>query len=70
VFGGTTEVVIEGLIAATGLLLMPAFYLMLAGVVGLVAVYFLRESNARPLPGSAPAAGSDDEARELAKASP
>ncbi|MDQ4119452.1 MAG: MFS transporter [Actinomycetota bacterium] len=69
VFGGTTELVIEGLIAATGLLVMPAFYLMLAGVVGLVAVYFLRESNARPLPGSDPAASSDEEAREMVRSS-
>ncbi|WP_231849986.1 proline/betaine transporter [Saccharopolyspora erythraea] len=66
VFGGTSELIVEGLIAATGLLITPAFYLMAAGTVGAVAVYFLRESAARPLPGSNPAAMSDEEARELA----
>lgn len=65
-FGGTSELIVEGLIAATGLLIMPAFYLMAAGIVGAVAVYFLKEPATRPLPGSNPAATSDEEARALA----
>lgn len=52
--------------SSTGLLLMPAFYLIAAGLVGLVAVRYLSESKAQPLPGSGPAAGTDSEARELA----
>jgi MFS transporter, MHS family, proline/betaine transporter len=67
-FGGTTSVIVEGLIAATGVLVMPAAYLALAGVVGLVAVRYLHDSVGQPLPGSDPAASSDDEARELARA--
>ena len=68
VFGGTTSVIVEGLIALTGVLVMPAVYLMLAAVVGLVAVRYLREPGSQPLPGSNPAATSDEEARELAAA--
>ena len=66
-FGGTTSVIVEGLIALTGVLVMPAVYLALAGVVGLVAVRYLHDPVGQPLPGSDPAATSDDEARELAR---
>ncbi len=68
-FGGTTSVIVQGLISLTGWLTMPAVYLTFAGIVGAVAVYYLPDSNARPLPGSHPAATSDEEARELAAAS-
>jgi MHS family proline/betaine transporter-like MFS transporter len=64
-FGGTTSVVIQGLISATGNLEWPAYYLMAAGVVGAIAIFSTRESNARPLPGSHPSAANDEEAREL-----
>jgi MHS family proline/betaine transporter-like MFS transporter len=67
-FGGTTSVIVEGLIAATGVLVMPAVYLILAGIVGLIAVRALRDPVGQPLPGSNPAAASDEEARELAGA--
>jgi MHS family proline/betaine transporter-like MFS transporter len=64
-FGGTTSVVIQGLISATGNLEWPAYYLMAAGVIGAIAIFSTRESNARPLPGSHPSAANDEEAREL-----
>jgi MHS family proline/betaine transporter-like MFS transporter len=67
-FGGTSSVIIQGLISLTGWLTVPAAYLTFAGIVGAVAVWAMPESNARPLPGSRPAAASDDEARELAGA--
>ena len=67
-FGGTTSVVIQGLISATGNLEEPAFYLVAAGVIGSIAIYCTRESNARPMPGSSPAAANDEEARELVAA--
>ena len=67
-FGGTTSVVIQGLISATGNLEWPAFYLMGAGVVGAVAILCTRESNARPLPDANPSAASEEEARELVSA--
>lgn len=65
-FGGTTPLVTEALVAATGNDLMPAYYLMMAGAVGVATVAFLREPAGRPLPGSAPAVASEQEADELA----
>ncbi len=61
-FGGTTSTVMEALISATGNLMWPAFYLMLAGAVGLVALHFLPETNGRPMWGSNPAAETEEEA--------
>ncbi|MFG3131855.1 glycine betaine/L-proline transporter ProP [Streptomyces tendae] len=54
-FGGTTPLVVTALIGATGDMMMPAYYMMAAAVVGGVAVWFMTESAGRPLPGSAPA---------------
>ncbi len=68
-FGGTTPLVAEALVSGTGNNLMPAYYLMLAGAVGVATVVFLREPAGKPLPGSAPAAASEQEADELAKQS-
>ncbi|MFE2355330.1 glycine betaine/L-proline transporter ProP [Streptomyces parvulus] len=55
-FGGTTPLVVTALIGATGDMMMPAYYMMAAAVVGGVAVWFITESAGKPLPGSAPAA--------------
>ncbi|MBA8824130.1 MHS family proline/betaine transporter-like MFS transporter [Saccharopolyspora lacisalsi] len=66
VFGGTTPLIAAALVATTGSELMPAFLLVGAGVIGAVAVYFTRESAGRPMPGSAPSAANDTEAREIA----
>jgi MHS family proline/betaine transporter-like MFS transporter len=68
-FGGTSSVIVQGLISLTGWLTVPAAYLTFAGLVGAVAVWFMPETNGRPLPGSKPAAASDEEARELAESS-
>lgn len=64
-FGGTTPLVMQGLISATGHDYWPAWYLMAAGLVGAVAVYFSRETANKPLWGSAPAVATEAEAREL-----
>jgi MHS family proline/betaine transporter-like MFS transporter len=53
-FGGTTPLVVTALIGATGNMMMPAYYMMAAAVVGGVAVWRMTESAGRPLPGSAP----------------
>ncbi|MDQ0786739.1 glycine betaine/L-proline transporter ProP [Streptomyces sp. B3I8] len=53
-FGGTTPLVVTALIGATGNVMMPAYYMMAAAVVGGAAVWFMRESAGRPLPGSRP----------------
>ncbi|MFF2507029.1 glycine betaine/L-proline transporter ProP [Streptomyces sp. NPDC058067] len=59
-FGGTTPLVVTALVGATGNLMMPAYYMMAAAVVGGVAVWFMTESARRPLPGSPPAVESGD----------
>ncbi len=50
---------------ATGNDLVPAAYLMATSLVGAVAVFFMRESARRPLPGAMPSVGSEEDAREL-----
>ncbi|MEU5755794.1 MFS transporter [Streptomyces sp. NPDC047829] len=64
-FGGTTPLLTEALVSVTGNDLVPAFYLMVAGVIGLVTVRFLPESAQVPLNGSQPMVGSRQERREL-----
>ncbi|WP_044378414.1 MFS transporter [Streptomyces cyaneogriseus] len=68
-FGGTTPLVTEALVDATGNDLVPAFYLMAAGLIGLVTVRFLPESAQVPLNGSQPMVGSRQELRDLIKTS-
>ncbi len=64
-FGGTTPLFTEALVNATGNDLVPAYYLMVAGVIGLVTVKFLPESAQVPLHGSQPMVGSRSEQQEL-----
>ncbi|MGP3534791.1 MFS transporter [Microbacterium sp. RD1] len=59
-FGGTTPLIVTALIAATGNNLMPAYWMMFAAVVGIVALWRITESAGRPLPGS-PAMRTTDE---------
>ncbi|WP_430297254.1 MFS transporter [Sinomonas sp. B1-1] len=65
IFGGTTPFIIDALIQATGNDMMPAYYLMATSVVGAVAIWFLRESAQRPLPGSLPSVDTEAEARDV-----
>ncbi|MGV9247028.1 glycine betaine/L-proline transporter ProP [Streptomyces sp. NPDC003710] len=53
-FGGTTPLVVTALIGVTGNMMMPAYYMMAAAVIGGASVWFMAESAGRPLPGSAP----------------
>ncbi|WP_028937159.1 MFS transporter [Pseudonocardia spinosispora] len=64
-FGGTTAIVVSGLVLATGDLNWPGYYLIAAGVIGVVCAYLLKESNGRPLEGAQPAVATEEEAREL-----
>ncbi|MYR59456.1 glycine betaine/L-proline transporter ProP [Streptomyces sp. SID625] len=57
-FGGTTPLVVTALIGATGNMMMPAYYMMAASLIGGVAVWFMTESAGRPLPGSPPSVES------------
>jgi MHS family proline/betaine transporter-like MFS transporter len=68
-FGGTTPLVTEALINVTGDDMMPAYYLIVAGVIGLVTVKFLPESAQVPLHGSRPMVGSTEERGELIRTS-
>ncbi|QCU78974.1 MFS transporter [Citricoccus sp. SGAir0253] len=52
VFGGTAPLANEALIDATGNPLVPAFYMMAACVVGLVAVWFMKETVGASLRGT------------------
>lgn len=65
IFGGTTPFIVAALITATDDDMMPAYYLMGTSVIGAVAIYFLKESAQRPLPGSMPSVDTQAEAREL-----
>lgn len=65
IFGGTTPFIIEGLINLTKDDMMPAYYLMATSAIGAVAIFFLRESAQKPLPGSMPSVDTMEEAREL-----
>lgn len=49
IFGGTAPMIGSGLISLTGDPLMPAYYMMLACIVGLVALHFMPETAGRSL---------------------
>lgn len=60
-FGGTAPLVNDAAVGATGNVLFPAFYMMGACVVGMVALVFVKETagcslRGRDIPGYAPAA--------------
>ncbi|MFI8003421.1 glycine betaine/L-proline transporter ProP [Streptomyces sp. NPDC086010] len=65
VFGGTTPLFASALVEATGNDMVPAYYLMVAGVVGLVATFFLHETAGKPLRGSGPMVETAEQARVL-----
>ncbi|ADD44580.1 MFS transporter [Stackebrandtia nassauensis] len=64
-FGGTTPLVTEALVAWSGDLMVPAYYLMAAGAIGLIAIAYLPETAGLPLAGAQPQVVSSGEAREL-----
>jgi MFS transporter, MHS family, proline/betaine transporter len=64
-FAGTTSVVVGALVSATGDLNWPAYYLIIAGLIGCASVWAITDPNGRRMWGSAPAAESHEEAEEL-----
>ncbi|MFF5563548.1 glycine betaine/L-proline transporter ProP [Streptomyces sp. NPDC012623] len=64
-FGGTTPLFASGLVELTGDDLVPAYYLMVAGVIGFVATLFLHETAGKPLSGSGPMVENEEQARRL-----
>jgi MHS family proline/betaine transporter-like MFS transporter len=67
-FGGTTPLVTAWLVDTSGDLLMPAYYLMGAAVIGIASVLALAETARQPLKGSPPAVATRREAHQLARA--
>lgn len=64
-FGGTTPVVMTALINATGDAKWPGYYLMAAGTIAAITLFFVQESANRPLIGSPPTVETMAEARAL-----
>lgn len=64
-FGGTTPLVTAWLVDKTGMLTMPAYYLMGASVIGIISVLALHETAKKPLKGSPPAVASHSEAQAV-----
>ncbi|MFH8988864.1 glycine betaine/L-proline transporter ProP [Streptomyces sp. NPDC017940] len=64
-FGGTTPLFASFLVERTGNTLIPGYYLMVAGVIGLVSTFFLHETAGQPLRGSGPMVETQGEAREV-----
>ncbi|MGV0624636.1 MFS transporter [Mycolicibacter minnesotensis] len=67
-FGGTTPLVAESLVSGTGNVMVPAYLLMGAGVIGAITVWFTPETAGRRLPGSGPSVATEQEAEAIADA--
>ena len=65
VFGGPAALIMESLVKLTGNSLVPAYWLIATSSAAFVAIFKLRETARRPLPGSMPAVASREEAAEL-----
>jgi MFS transporter, MHS family, proline/betaine transporter len=64
--GGSTPLIAQALVSGTGDVMVPAYMLIFAGLVGAVTLPFMPEVAGKRLPGSAPAVESQQEAREMA----
>lgn len=65
IVAGLTPTVAAWLVEATENIYMPAYYLMIAALVGLVTTLFLKETANRPLYGDTPNASSRKEAKAI-----
>jgi MFS transporter, MHS family, proline/betaine transporter len=63
--GGTTPLIAQALVSGTGNLMVPAYMLIVAGLVGAVTLVFTPEVAGKRLPGSPPMVATEQEAREL-----
>ena len=64
-FAGTTSLVVGTLVGVTGDLNWPAYYLIIAGLIGIISIWFLQEPNGRRMWSSPPSAASREEAEQL-----
>lgn len=67
-FGGTAPAINEGLVESTGDLLIPAYSMMIASVIGLVALYFVIETKGMSIKGREIPGLAEHKARLAAKA--
>lgn len=65
VIAGLTPTITAALVETTQNLMMPAYYLMVCGVFGVITAIFLKETANKPLVGGIPMATSEEEAVEL-----
>ncbi len=65
IVAGLTPTVAAWLVERTDNLMVPAYYLMFASVIGLITALFLPETANRPLRGDTPTASNRKEAKEL-----
>jgi len=61
---GLTPTLAAWLVETTSNLYMPAYYLMVVAVIGLITGLFMKETANKPLKGATPAASDMEEARE------
>jgi MHS family proline/betaine transporter-like MFS transporter len=59
-FAGTAPTIIEAAVTTTGNLDWPGYYLVAAGVIGVLSVYFIKESAGKPLAGATALISSAD----------
>ncbi|WP_052866550.1 MULTISPECIES: glycine betaine/L-proline transporter ProP [Streptomyces] len=64
-FGGTTPLVASALVESTDDKLVPAYYLMAAGIIGVISAFFLHETAGKPLRGSSHMVEDEAQARQL-----
>lgn len=64
-FGGTTPLANEALISAVGTPMVPAYFLVVSGAVGLLALLAYRETATQPLEGSPPQVSDGLQADQL-----
>lgn len=62
---GLTPTAAAWLVETTQNLFMPAYYLMIVAIIGLVTGIFMKETANKPLKGATPAASDRAEAKEI-----
>lgn len=62
---GATPTVVAWLVESTGGLYIPAYYLMMVALIGLITGLYMKETANKPLRGAHPAASDCTEAKEL-----
>lgn len=64
-FGGTTPLVMSWLIKITENQMVPAYYIMAACLIGIVTMFFVKDTTGKALRGSAPAVEEKQEIAEI-----